>query len=240
MLLSSPSFSDFLDRLSANPQQLPQAVQPAPQVEQRRPENRQAPKDVNVYAAQQQLEHQQIGMAMIPEQNLSFSMLNMGNDNFSFEPQVFAVLETPEVPIIPIDSSVLSGKSSNFVGEQFDSDEEKVEVPLIERPIPKEQEKPTALAPVNEEFESDPAFALYHDAAAPSASSTETRELDPEALSHVDLFGGIEPEKALSRYELVDADEEDAIALLAAARVQRITSSLDSLCSRLEMLTADL
>lgn len=217
MLLSSPSFSDFLDRLSSNPQQLPQA--PAQ-------ETRQVPKDVNPYAAQQQLQQQQIGLAMIPEQTMDFSMLNMDTTDGFYQPQVFTVLETPEPAL---DASVLSGKSKDIVEEQFES--EKVEMPVIERPV----EVPTpVVTPVDEQFENDPVFALYHD--TPATETKAPVELDTEGLSNVDIFGGIEPEKVLARYELVDATEEDAAAAMAMARVQRISANLESVMSRLEML----
>ena len=217
MLLSSPSFSDFLDRLSSNPQQQPQA--PAQ-------DTRQVPKDVNPYAAQQQLQQQQIGLAVIPEQTMDFSMLNMDTSDGFYQPQVFTVLETPEPAL---DASVLSGKSKDIVEEQFES--EKVEMPVIERPV----EVPTPVAtPVDEEFENDPAFALYHD--TPATETKAPVELDTEGLSNVDIFGGIEPEKVLARYELVDATEEDAAAAIAMARVQRISANLESVMSRLEML----
>ncbi|KAK1772793.1 putative bzip transcription factor protein [Phialemonium atrogriseum] len=245
MLLSSPSFSDFLDRLSSNPQQVPQA-QPTPQQQ----ENRPLPKDVNTYAAQQQLQqqqHQHIGMAMIPEQPLDFSMLSLDTaDAFNFQPQVYAVLDTPEPAMI--ETSILSGKSSNFVGTQLESDEEKVEMPVIKKapvlekePVAEgEKESPTATV-VDEEFESDPAFALYHDSTPVSATvAKEPVEIDTDAFSHVDVFGGIEPDKALARYELVDASEEEVAATCAMARVQRISAGLESVMTRLELMTVDL
>lgn len=243
MLLSSPSFSDFLDRLSSNPAQVPQGQQAAQSQTQ---EARQLPKDVSPFAAQQQLQQQQIGMAMIPEQTMDFSMLSLEPaDGFSFQPQVYAVLETPEPPT-GIDTSVLSGKTSNFVGEQqFESDDDKVEIPVIERPAAVKEKTEIEVqtpAPVDEEFESDPSFALYHDATSADTSTSaepSPAKLDTEGMSNVDIFGGIEPEKALARYELVDASEDDTAAVLAMARVQRISASLDDVMARLERLTCD-
>ncbi len=209
MLLSSPSFSSFLDHLSTNPTALPQAaapqVKPEPQQEQR-----QMPKDVNPYGGNPS--QQQIGMAMIPEQTMDFSMLNL--DGYNFQPQVF-VVDTPEVPA-PIDTCILSGKSSNFV-EPLSSDEEKVEMPVIERrPVETEKSEPVEAAPVDEEFESDPEFALYH--SQPASSATKSTAAAIENFSNVDLFGGIESEKAFSRFELVDSSEEESTAALAMAR----------------------
>ncbi|KAF4776062.1 bZIP transcription factor [Colletotrichum scovillei] len=235
MLLASPSFSNFLDHLSTNPQPVPQQQQaPAVKVE-RQAEQRQIPKDINPYANQTQ--QQQIGMAMLPEQNMDFSMLNIDNDAYNFQPQVFAVLETPDVPVT-IDTNVLSGKSSNFVGEQFESDDEKIELPTIEAPkvlAPEVQSQAPATEEVfDDEFENDPEFALYHSAPAPATASPV--ELDTEALSQPEIFGGVEAEKVLARYELVDASEDEKNACVAMAKVQRIDAALQPVLARLESL----
>lgn len=228
MLLSSSSFSNFLDHLSSNPA----AANQAPQLKTEPQEQRQMPKDVNPYPAQQS--QQQIGMAMIPEQTMDFSMLSIDNSSYNFQPQVFMV-DTPEVPA-PIDASILSGKSSNFVEPSFDSEEEKKDMPIIERPV--EKVEPVSVAPIDAEFEADPDFVLFHSESI--TSSEAPKELDTDCLSHVDLFGGIESEKVLARYELVDATEEEATAALAMARVQRISAGIESVVSRLELLTMDL
>ncbi|KAK3371143.1 hypothetical protein B0T24DRAFT_305715 [Lasiosphaeria ovina] len=239
MLLSSSSFSNFLDQLSSNPQQTPQAQpqqQQQPQQTQQQQEARPLPKDVNPYAAQQQMQHQQIGLVMIPEQTMDFSMLNMDHsDGFTYQPQVFTVLETPE---LTIDASLLSGKTTNFVGQQFDAEEEKVEMPVIERPAVVEKEQAPAPAPVDEEFENDPMFALYHD--SPVAETIKPVELDTEGFSDVDIFGGIELEKAFARYEFVNTTEDEVTVTFSMARVQRISANLDSVMSRLELLTVGL
>jgi len=172
---------------------------------------------------------------MIPEQTMDFPLLNMDStDTFSYQPQVFTVLETPEPGL---DAAVLCGKGSQLVEEQFDSESDKVEMPVIERPATIEETAAT-IVPVNEEFENDPGFALYHD--IPTANTTLPIELDTNGLSSIDIFGGIEPEKMLERYELVNQSEEDASATLAMARVQRISANLDCMMARLEMLTAGL
>jgi hypothetical protein len=166
---------------------------------------------------------------MIPEQNMDFSV-----DAFNFQPQVFSVLQTPEPGL---DAAILSGKSTDIVEEHVNAaEEEKVEMPVIERPAAVEKKEVlSARAPVDEKFENDPAFALYHD--FPAAEPSAPVELDTEGLSNIDIFGGIEPEKMLARFELVDASEEDAAATLAMARVQRITAGLESIMARLELLT---
>ena len=235
MLLSSPSFSNFLDNLSANPSTIPAPLQQAQQQQQQQQQQqRQSPKDVSPYGSQQS--QQQIGMAMIPEQTMDFSMLSLGNNPYaSYQPQVF-VVDTPEVP--SIDTSVLSGKNSNFVEPLLESDDDKVEVPSIERPV--ERSEPTVVksGPTDEHFDSDPEFALFH--SEPAAATEPVKELDTDSLSNVDIFGGIESEKILARYELVDATEEEASAIIAMARVQRISDSIESVVSRLELLTMGL
>ncbi|KAK2049977.1 bZIP transcription factor [Colletotrichum somersetense] len=233
MLLASPSFSNFLDHLSTNPQAPPQPA--APVKVERQTEQRQIPKDINPYANQGQ--QQQIGLAMLPEQNMDFSMLNIDNDAYNFQPQVFAVLETPDIPVT-IDTNVLSGKSSNFVGEHFESDDEKIELPTVEVPkvlVPKVEAQPLAEEEVfDDEFENDPEFALYH--SSPVSASEGPVELDTEFFSHVDIFGGVETEKVLARYELIDASEEEQNACVAMAKVQRIAASLEPVLARLESL----
>jgi len=222
MLLSSPSFSNFLDNLS-------QSARSAPQPEgQAKPEqSRQMPKDVNpaAYAAATQVQRQQIGMAMMPEQSMDLSMLSLQNDSFNFQPQVFALLETPAMPP-SIESSLLSGKESNFVGDHFDSDDEKITLPAIERP---KVEAPAALEelPFNPEFESNPEFALFH------SRSEET----PAPTSSEDIFGGIAPEKVLARYELLDASEEERSTVLTIAKIERLSDRLAPIMDRLDALT---
>ncbi|TQV91689.1 hypothetical protein V2A60_008626 [Cordyceps javanica] len=225
MLLSSPSFSNFLDHLSTNSAAIPQApVKVEPQPEQ---EQAQIPKDANPYGNQSQ---QQIGMAMIPEQSMDYSMLAL--DGYNFQPTVF-VVDTPEIPA-PIDAGLLSGKTCTVV-ESF-TEEEKMEAPVIERPVQTETVE-SAVAPVDDKFESDPEFALFH--AQPSTPAAEC-SASPEGLSHVDLFGGIDAEKVLSRFELVDATEGERSAAYAMARVQRIAASAESVVARLELLTLEL
>ncbi|ATY62428.1 bZIP transcription factor [Cordyceps militaris] len=226
MLLSSPSFSNFLDHLSTNSAAIPQVpikVEPQPEQEQV-----QIPKDANPYGNQSQ---QQIGMAMIPEQSMDYSMLAL--DGYNFQPTVF-VVDTPEMPA-PIDAGLLSGKTCSLV-ESF-TEETKVEVPVIERPVQTETVEPTDVAPVDDKFESDPEYALFHTQS--STPATETVVLS-ETLSHMNVFGGINTEKALARFELVDATEEERSAAYAMARVQRIAASAESVVARLELLTLEL
>jgi hypothetical protein len=230
MLLSSPAFSGFLETLTPNAAAAPQQPAPAP-VEQAPVENRQIRKDINPYAAQQHLQNQQINLAILPEHNMDFSMLDITGESFSYQPQVFCV---PEMPEVAIDTTVLSGKTSNFVGS-FESDDEKVELPVIER-MPVKDIAPIEPVPVvDEAFDADPTFALFS-----HATATKSQSQSPDDLELAPIFGGIEPEKALARIELVDAATAEITEAIAIARVERICSSLDDVAARLEMMTLHL
>ncbi|KAI2466105.1 hypothetical protein F4781DRAFT_367889 [Annulohypoxylon bovei var. microspora] len=237
MLLSSPSFSNFLDHLSSNPAAPQQQAQP----EQRQPEPRQVPKDVNPYTAGQQNQHQQIGMVMMPEQTMDFSMLNINSDAFNYQPQVFAVLETPEIPII--DTEALAGKTSNFVGESFSSDAEKADVPIFEAPVMPstkalEPQETVAESEVSENAISNLDGDIYDDET--TVTPSKPVELDTDSLTAVDIFAGIESEKTLARLELVDSSDEDVTASIAARRVERIAASLETVFARLDLLATGL
>ncbi|KAI1323483.1 hypothetical protein F5Y16DRAFT_383679 [Xylariaceae sp. FL0255] len=234
MLLSSPSFSNFLDHLSANPAAIPQSQ---PQMEQRQPESQQAPKDISPYHAANQGQHQQIGMVMIPEQTMDFSMLNLNSDAYHYQqPRVFAVCEMPEPPTIDVE--VLKGKTSNSVGESH-ANSDKTNAPVLELPIPV-AEKPQA--PKMPTEESKPAEKSVVDLDSDifdedvSAARSSPVELNTDVLSTVEIFGGVEPEKAFARYELTDAYEEAEAAELALRRVERLASSLEATITRLELM----
>ncbi|KAK5100635.1 hypothetical protein LTS08_005386 [Lithohypha guttulata] len=128
MLLSSQSFSGFLQELSqaggatsnnqasqqqqAQPQHQPlQQAQPQRQPQQTR-------KDMPTHEAARQMQntqnHMQVGMTLIPEVPIDMSIFDnhgsWGNVLHSNDFQVFSVTEMPEPP--KIDMSSLSGKSS--------------------------------------------------------------------------------------------------------------------------------
>lgn len=228
MLLSSPSFSGFLDTLASNPAaiQTAQAVQqPAPQPQMEQPQ-RQMRKDINPYAAQQQMQqHQQIGMTLIPEQTMDFSMLDLASDGFSsYQPQVFSVLSLPETVI---DSEVLSGKGSMF--SPLSSDDEKVELPKVERlPVAAKVEEVEAPVIVDDEFDADPAFALY--SAPVTKSSSPPADLDLSFLANL----SIKP----TAYELVVVNDGESNA--AMRRVERLAAQMDACVERLSSLTMNL
>ena len=229
MLLSSPSFSGFLDTLASNPAaaQTAQAVQAPRQQQIEQPQSqRQVRKDVNPYAAQQQMQQQQtIGMAMIPEHTMDFSMLDLSeNGAFSYQPQVFSVLSLPEAVI---DTSVLSGKVSNVI-PSMTSDDEKVELPKVERmpvTLPSEAE----VESVDEEFDADPAFALY--VSSPIiAKSEQPLDLDLSFLANLSL----KP----ANFELAVVSEIDEDA--ASRKVDQLSADLDACLERLGALSVHL
>ncbi|OIW27616.1 hypothetical protein CONLIGDRAFT_633981 [Coniochaeta ligniaria NRRL 30616] len=257
-MISTPNFAGYMQEqvLGLSTQQNSMA---SPQVAQ--PRQRQRSQQTPQY-----------GLPMIPEQNQtlqladvltddalfpedsmndfgSMPMLSTQNSNdfdmFGENTGIFAVLDTPQPSI---DISTLSGKTSNFVGQQeeFDSHDEKVAMPSIEKgpaPVkPAVVEKVETSSIVDEDFDHDPAFALYHQStdAVESVSSDKPVEFDTDGLSHVDIFGGIELEKVFERYELVDASEEEVGAALAMERVQRISSTVESVMARLELMTINL
>jgi hypothetical protein len=233
MLLSSPSFSGFLDTLAQNPAAQQQQPTPAPaQVQQS--ENRQVRKDINPYAAQQQVQHQQhIGMAMVPEQNMDFTILN-SDVNFSYQPQVFSVLSMPETVI---DSEILSGKTPSFSPPLL-SEDEKVELPVVQRapvPAPAEIEvevKAKEIEVVDEEFDADPAFALF---TAPSPPISRPQDMDTIA----ELLAAI-PAKQQHFSLVVRSEVSKDEAEAAMGRVNRLCEGIERVADKLRTLTLNL
>ena len=239
MLLSSPSFSGFLNDLSVNGMAPPPNVSASErQASQPAPTQRSARKDVNPNQVAQDFQHQssaQIGMALIPEPVMDFSMLdaaNTGNWNTGIDmsfPQVYAVTEVPSEPVV--DTGMLSGKTSNFVELRSTSDDSK-ECPIIQRMSGPEtdQAAPTASDPEVELDESDPAFALFVDALPLQALEVaETSE---------GLFGGVRLEKVFERFELVVDDGSEDV--LASAKLAQLSSSIDDAFQRIGNLTSHL
>ncbi|PFH60113.1 hypothetical protein XA68_11468 [Ophiocordyceps unilateralis] len=230
MLLSSPSFSNFLDHLSTDPQATQVKMEPQQQAQPQAQSH--VPKDVNPHSGQQQ-----IGMAMIPEQSMDMSILSLDSAAaYNFQPQVF-VVDTPEVPATVVDVSVLSGKAGgDLVEETVQSEEDgKVAVAAMERPDESpEAEEAVSGAAMDDEFERDPDYALFHSEPAPSVHYPEHVDEDCP-----DISTGTHLREAPSRSNHVDAEPEE-VAAQAVARVKRIRAELESLVSRLELLTADL
>jgi hypothetical protein len=226
MLLSSPSFSGFLDTLAQNPAAVHQQ-QPQPTSVPQQGDNRQARKDANPFVAPQQMQNQQIGVAMIPEQTMDFSMLDLNNDAFSYQPQVFSVFGIPETTI---DSEVLSGKSSSPVRE-LSSDDEKIELPAVERAPESAPGKVEVkeIETVDEEFDADPQFALFAATPAPASKPSDidtVRELLP-----------LIPAKEEHYSLVVESSISDNEAEAAMRRVDRICDGMERIADRLRSLT---
>lgn len=232
MLLSSPSFSGFLDTLASNPAaaQTAQAIaQPPQQQSQVEQPQRQMRKDVNPYAAQQQMQQtQHIGMTMIPEQNMDFSMLDLGQDGF-YQPQVFSVLSLPETVI---DTEILSGKTTSF--SPLSSVDDKVEVPVVERlpaSNPAKEMQPLVAPVADEEFDSDPRFVLY--------TSTDVEE--PASTLDINALVLALPFSKPTQYQLyVPTAADEAASDAAVRRSERICEGLEAVAERLGALTMGL
>ncbi|KAI1179723.1 hypothetical protein F4777DRAFT_531678 [Nemania sp. FL0916] len=245
MLLSSPPFSSFLDTLSTDPSLSQPQTQPQPQLEQRQSDPAQVLKDANPFNSVGSGHQQQIGMVMVPEQRIDFSMLNLNSSNYGYQPQVFAVLETPGFPEIPeINTENLMGKSSNFVGEPPALDNDKTDAPSLEVPVSPSIEKPQAPTPTEnsttvEKVAADLDGDIFDDNDS-TISRPQSLELNQDSLSAVDIFGGIEPEKAFARYEMPDTSEDEEVACIALRRIERLAQSLEATFSSLGRLDTDI
>ncbi|KAF2995193.1 hypothetical protein E8E13_000374 [Curvularia kusanoi] len=175
----------------------------------------------------------QVGMTMVPETQIDFSMLNINNANANsnwngfngYQPRVFAVTELPEGPANPLDISAMSGKghSTIFAAEdEASADEElKPDYPVIERPVQSAQ--PT-MAAVEEEDTSDDDYDLYRSSPAPSAAPVAPVEL---AMTN--------PEKA-SRFTLVVCNESSEAVL--AERLERKMAAMEPAFQRIAAITS--
>ena len=156
---------------------------------------------------------------------MDFSMLDLNeNGAFSYQPQVFSVLSLPDAVI---DTDILSGKSSSFT--PLASDDEKVELPKVERMPVSKTETVELPEVVDEEFDADPAFALY----AYTSTVKSELELDLSFLANLSL----KP----SNFELVVVPEVDeATADAAMRRVERLSADMDACLERLSALSCHL
>ena len=165
MLLSSQAFSGFLNELSQNGMPAPStAALAAPQ-----PQPQPTKKDVNPHQAARQAQNQQtqVGMTIIPESTLDFSMLesiptsnwNTGLGMNSY--QVCAVTEIPEGPAIDIGS--LSGKKAHDITTSITSAVK--DYPVLQfPPVIKQQAFSLPTTEVNKDAElDDVAFTLFVD-----------------------------------------------------------------------------
>ncbi|KAH0556876.1 hypothetical protein GP486_005336 [Trichoglossum hirsutum] len=250
MLLSSPSFSNFLDALSpvnGRPAPVDSTERSSTSKASRQAENQtpNPPKDANPYAAQHH-----VGMALVPDNNIDFSMTELNNNNWATgylpgtwganQPQVFSVFELPECPAVDqIDTKALSGKSSSFTSESFSSDEAKVEAPMVERmPVIEEQnEKVNAASPVKPEAgldESDPAFSLFED--SPAAEVVEAKS---DFAPVKELLQGITVGKT-PHFELITINQDRNVDAVDMDLFLRLCDSTEAALRRIDGLTKGL
>lgn len=230
LLLSSPAFTTFLNELSTQPANIPQQPTP-PNIEQHRRQppvshQQQVRKDVNPYTAQQQQQNQNqdmnINYAILPEQPIDFSMLDLTNQDYMFQPHVFSVHSVPE---FTFDSSILSGKPS----QETLVDEEKEVLPVFAPAKRTENVIEETEHVIDDDFDSNPQFELF---AAATTINTPSKTVDEEPLDIETLVANIQPAKAFLNFELVS--EQEIIA--AERRVKRLYASLNAVTARLEKM----
>ncbi|KAI9721800.1 MAG: hypothetical protein M1812_002135 [Candelaria pacifica] len=251
MLLSSPAFSTFVDEMGANSLAAPPAPRPEHASNSHNQNNQPvAPKDVNPYQATQKLQSQQpnrqhVGMAILPDSQVDFSTLDINNSPWDTrivtwptnQPQVFSVLELPVGPAV--DTAVLSGKGSNFVGPCFPSEECKDERPTLE-PMPSVHEEVDEPSNINDSTtdidfdDSDPAYALYAD----SPSPPESASVEPTNI----LLGKINVEKTSPRLNLISTanSSADETSSSTMERFEQICRSMDVAFDRIGKMTSHL
>ncbi|KAJ4376767.1 hypothetical protein N0V86_006884 [Didymella sp. IMI 355093] len=231
-LLRHQAFNPFLEDLVKEQQEM---SAPAPLASMPSSSTPVAPTPAPAQFQFSQPENTHVGMTMIPETQLDFSMLNinnnanwnMGNGFNGYQPQgprVFAVTELPEGPANPLDISAMSGKghSTIFAVEDEASTEEelKADYPVIERPLQSEQ---TVMAPVDEDDAEDEEYDLYRSSPAPSVAPSA-----PVELTFI-------TEKA-SRFTLVVSDEASEAVL--AERLEKKMAAMEPAFQRIAAITS--
>ena len=264
LLLASPAFNSFVEELSGGNSQATiteseQSFSHTPKLE---PQQSNIKKDINPRQAPQPSQGEgndlEIGMTLLPDNYASSNpadsswLSNMESDLYDTQVytltsmpegpalQVYAITSIPEGPILDkIDTRLLAGKSSDIVHSCF-SDDSKHDLPFMER-MPSFLEEAKLDAPYVEsqgeiEFdESDPAFALYND----TPRSYLVTPKSPEEQ----IFGSIQPEKALERIELTlidDLPETSKVSAATMERFLRLCSSMEAASRRVAAVTSHL
>ena len=228
MLLSSPSFSGFLEHLSTNG--MSTQMQSALSQNQAAPTVQPVPKDVNPSQASRQIQSQQpqVGMALLPESATDFSALNTPFDSWNSgmsDFQVYSVTDLPHGPVLDINK--LSGKA-----EATDST---IDSSSSAKDMPKKVEQPLGSLPVTSPVVNAPvvvdptveldreAFDLYFDSPSTTPTTTATTDLQLPTKS--------------SNYALVvdSHGTEDNLRTL-----RRMCAALDATCERLALMTPHL
>jgi hypothetical protein len=189
------------------------------------------------FGGMSQSENTRVGMTMVPEPQLDFSMLNLNNGNnwgasngFGYQPQpsVFAVHELPEGPVNPLDTEAMSGKGYSAIFNAEDdspAEEVKIDYPVIERPVQSETSTATTIVEI-EDDEDD----LYASSPAPSADVSAPDSIE----SHANLFTN--SEKALAHYSLTISDEAQEARL--AERLERRIAAMEPVLQRIAAITS--
>jgi hypothetical protein len=226
MLLSSQAFSGFLNELSQNGMPAPATATTTPAVASQ-PQPQPTKKDVNPHQATRQAQNQQttVGMTMIPESTIDFSLLDStptNNWNASFgmnSYQVCAVTEIPEGPAI--DTNFLSGKNSYDVTKSSTTAKD---YPVLQfPPIIKQHDSSPPPAQVNTLSELDePAFTLFIDQAKATVPVVEKSATSSHSALN-NLSTSVHPEES-------EADRW--------ARLESMCSTLDVSCEYLSAHTS--
>lgn len=183
-----------------------------------------------------QSENTHVGMTIVPETQLDFSMLNINNNNNNwnmgngfngYQPRVFAVTELPEGPANPLDISAMSGKGQSTIfaaeDEASTEDELKADYPVIERPVQSQQ---AVMAPIEQDDDENDEYDLYRSSPATSVGTSAPVELTflTEKASHFTLVVSAEVSEAM----LAERLEKNIAAMEPAfQRIAAITSMLD-------------
>jgi hypothetical protein len=200
MLHRVPAFTAYLNthvreaaaQLQANQQQ----NQPT-QLSQLNLPQQQAPAQQQQTAALQEFDTTDYGLQFDFNSGLSASSNSSNRSSFD---QNINLVQAPELDFSavmntktdmpePLDLGVLSGKTTNVVGslEDFDVDEQKMELPSVEHVPAVVGEESVAddnvEAATDEEFETDPAFALYRQDDAPHTEDSGAALTDPSENS---------------------------------------------------------
>ncbi|KAL6706014.1 hypothetical protein ACN47E_006116 [Coniothyrium glycines] len=194
------------------------------------------------FGGMSQPENTHVGMTMVPEPQIDFSVLNLNNggnttawganNGFGYQPQpsVFAVHQLPEGPVNPLDTEAMSGKgySAIFHAEDASATEEaKTAYPVIERPVQSEQ--PTATVEEADEDEDEDEDDLYASTPVISAAASSSSPAEHEALF-------TNPEKALAHISLSICNEAQEAQL--ADRLQRRIAAMEPVLQRVAALTS--
>jgi bZIP-type transcription factor MBZ1 len=227
MLLSSQAFSGFLNELSQNGMPAPATTAVSSQ-----PQPQPTKKDINPHQATRQAQNQQtqVGMTIVPETTIDFSMLDStatSNWNTGFgmnSYQVCAVTELPEGPAI--DTDLLSGKSSDITKSSNSSAKD---YPVLQFPaLVKQQDSPLPATQVDDNVELDEAaFTLFFDQPKVNALAVVERALASDHPSSHNVSASVQPV-----IEEPESEEE------RWKRLESMCSTLDASWERLSVHTS--